>query len=520
MSKEPGLNQMFEPYSEGLNLIGFPEIPVIDDLARMLGREVLLEGHKTEIRGKKACYPIFDSRLIEKRQAFFRRLRSSRRIQKTFFEKGIPDPIDLSEYRSYIHFVDLCREVYETLETARTELKPFKHLPEARRILRRVNSFDSRLEKMLKALKEIEENKAFAFDIEEGVIAFLSGMPGGVRSVQSRNLNSSDMNEELDTLRLKAERTVMRIAKKIGLSFQKDIFQFVRDEFRFHPGKENLRKDYERIAVPIRFHSRYNDFLTSCLEYDPDWIIDGHEYSDPEVDIGIFGKFVNGLSTAGKDFVNQPIQAKFSNYFNIKGLFPPKLMCYGEIDVPFIPLDFVTKTSEKKILMAGLHSGSKSFYLDNLVATLILAATGEFLPAESLILPKYNKIFFYRNLEPSRGGKLQSELICLDYMIRESEEGDAIFIDEFLDSAAPDIASELGPLILNRLLKETKATVIVTSHRCSEYRSLTRKGWTIMTPDYEERDGEIVPAKRLRKGYPKPEINMMYAEQIYKSISR
>jgi|GEM_PF-2047504 len=177
MPKQPKVAEIFEYYPEGINLIGFPKVAVIDALGRRLGREVILERHQTEVRGRKFVYPSFPPEFAEKRQAFFRRLKSSNWVQRTFFDSGIPDIRDLGRYRTYEDFFGLCGQVYSTLKTARTQLRPFKHLPEAKRVLRRVDGFDSKLEEMLKTLEKIEESKTFALDVKNGEIAFIPEMP-------------------------------------------------------------------------------------------------------------------------------------------------------------------------------------------------------------------------------------------------------------------------------------------------------------------------------------------------------
>lgn|GEM_PF-2008583 len=308
------------------------------------------------------------------------------------------------------------------------------------------------------------------------------------------------------------------MANEVGLEFQRNIFNYVRKEFKFSK-LGNLRRDFEQLAFPARLHSEYSDFLEFSAEYDTELVRDDlSEYCEEDTDVAI--AFVRALDETSKKkgkFINNPICAKFSNHYNIRGLFPPTLMEDSEIRKPFIPIDFRTKPSETKILMAGLHSGCKTFYLDNLVAASIIGQTGESLIAESLTVPKYNRIFYYKSTDSGNGGKCETELIQVNSIISRAQKGDLLVIDEFLDSAQAEIANTIGPAILDRLLG-SKATVIVTSHRCTDYDSLAEKGWTIMTPDYEIREERVIPLKRLVRGLPNQKVNMQYIQGRFNDI--
>ena len=187
------------------------------------------------------------------------------------------------------------------------------------------------------------------------------------------------------------------------------------------------------------------------------------------------------------------------------------------LEDPFVPIDFKTRVSEKKFLIAGLHSGGKSFFLENIVLASILGQAGLMLPADSIKLPKYDHIYYYRNVDNCEGGKLETELRAVDRIINKAGSGDLIVIDEFLDSTSAEIANSLGSSILDRLVK-SKSTVFVTSHRNTNYDQLSKAGWTLLSPDYDIEGEKVKPTLSLTRGPPDAKVNERYILEKYDGI--
>jgi len=351
MSRELAVAKIFEYNPEGIKLTGFKHAPVLTALGRTLGSEVLWRENQREVGGRMFVYPSFFPDFIEKRQAFFKRVDTSHRVRKGFFDNGVPDIGNLRDYKSFENFLELCDQVYKTLETAKSELKPFSHLPEARAVLRRVNGLDSGLETMLRTLRRIDRTNTFALDTERGVIGFLKKMPDNSVSLRGNEDQSWDLRgDTLYKLRLRMKRQVVGIAKEVGLELQKGIFDFVRNEFKPCPGEQNLRGFFEQLALPIKLSNRYNRFLGSCEEYDSNWV---KEYgSDCDVDIRVFSDLLESLDRKGGFIVRDLIYPEFGCHYDIRGLFPPSLMSSRSLDDPFIPIDFRTKRGERKFLFA------------------------------------------------------------------------------------------------------------------------------------------------------------------------
>ena len=497
MSEQPSVVEIFEHVPKAINLTGFPSSEVLKNMQRFLGREVLLGSqNRRNPYEKRLVEPSFPLKYIKQRQDFFQGIGSGRRIQKTFFDRELPGSYGL--YESYDGFLELCNQTYEIITRARSQLRHFKHMPETQRILSRIDGFDSQLESMLRKLKSIDNIRTFAIDTQKGLITMLSEMPKGEIEFKSEEKKSEWRDELFDEVRVKMKKQAIRIAKGLGLDFRKKMMDYVKREFRFRSGEENLRSDFERLAFPVRLHAFYNKFLEECEDY-PSRL--GYEDEDFE------------------DFHKMPdlFSPKFGRSYDIRGLFPPKLMKKYLLD-RFVPIDFKSTSSEKKFLIAGLHSGGKSFFLENIVLSSIFGQVGFDIPAEYITLPKYERIYYYRNIENhTREGKLETELNAINEIIREAGPRDLVVIDEFLDATSADIANSLGSEILDRLMK-LKSTVFLTSHRNTDYKRLSKNGWIIMSPDYIIEGDRVKPTLTLSRGPPDEEINKRYVRERYSEI--
>ena len=497
MPKQPSVAEIFEHVPNAINLVGFPSSEVLNGLQRFLGREVLLGSQdRRNPYEKRLVEPSFPLKHIGQRQDFFQRIGSGRRIQKTFFDRELPGSYGL--YESYSGFLELCNQTYEIITTARSQLRHFKHMPETQRVLSRIDGFDSQLESMLRKLKSIDDIRTFAIDTQKGVVAMLSEMPKAEIELKSEDDKGEWGSELFDEVRVKMKKQAIRIAKSLGLDFRKGIMDYVKEEFRFRRGKENLRSDFERLAFPVRLHAFYNKFLEECEDYPS-------RLCDEEEDFGDFHRMPDLFSP------------RFGRSYDIKGLFPPKLMRRYLLDY-FVPIDFKATSSEKKFLIAGLHSGGKSFFLENIVLLSLLGQIGFDIPAQSVLLPKYERIYYYRNVENNtREGKLETELNAINEIIRRADSRDLVVIDEFLDATSADIANSLGSEILDRLMK-LKSTVFITSHRNTDYERLSENGWILMSPGYRIEGDRIKPALTLSRGPPDEEVNKRYVRERYSEI--
>jgi len=519
MPKQPSVAEIFEYSPNKLHLVGFPEAEVLDSLKRFLGSEVLLRQHSRKPRYKSRIVdPSFALRHIKARQDFFQRLDNNHRIKKNFFDKGLPKSNNLGLYSTYVEFLGLCNEFYDVIKTARTELRDFRHLPETRRIIRKANQFDSELETVLKTLESIESMTRFAIDTQEGVIANISDVPEQERILVSSEDSRQDREWQENifrTIRVKMKKQAIAIAQEAGVNFRRRILDYVREEFRFKQGRENLRRDFEQLALPARLGAFYESFLNRCEKYEADLIrnysywggLDTHE-AEAAIEQAAQKEFAQGFSP-----MSFTVYPSFGKGYDIRGMFPPKLMTRNRFEDIFVPLSFQSKPSERKFLLAGLHSGGKSFLLENLVLASVLAQAGFSMPADSVQLPIYDNIYYYKNAE-DHGGRLDSELTEIEGIVRKAKARDLVIIDEFLDSTSAEIANSLGPAILDRLV-ELKSTVFVTSHRSTDYNHLAETGWTLMSPDYAVRGDKVIPTKTLVRGPPEADINRRYIVDKY-----
>jgi hypothetical protein len=511
MPKKYSLEEIFEYHPDSIHLTGFPEDGILEDIGNRLRLEKLLKSHarliKTYPYVLRTVDPSFNPKHIIQRQNFFRTLDAikNKGIKKTFFDRGLPKTDDGKLDGSYASFFELCSRFYKILETAKTELKDFRDVPEAKRILSRIRNFDSGLSSTLEVLETIESAKTFAIDTAKGTIASIPKMPleNVVEFMDPPTEEKVEWGRNLlHPIRVKMKKQAVALRKEAGIEFRRKIIEYVKGEFKFRQGVENFRADFESLALPIRFHSYYNKLLSKGV---------GHSrgFSSGDFDVEEFGELEETGSSYETLTVPGPIYPKFGRHYCLEGLFPPKLLD-GWCGEYFVPIDLTLEESERKVLIAGLHSGSKSFLLENLVILSILGQTGVSIPGKSIVLPKYDKMFYYRCVDNDQwSGKLETELKAIDYILRCAGAKDLVVIDEFLDATSAEISSALGPRILDKLLG-LKSRVFVTSHRTTDYTSLANKGWTLMTPEYEIKKGKIHPTLRIKRGAPDEGINLRY----------
>ena len=208
MKKQPSIAEIFEYNPDAINLIGFPDSLPLQRLSLSLGSEPLLSPYQKGNIGKKTLLPSFYSRYMHERQTFFQRLPDDK-IKKYLFDREFPKTAD-SKLAYY--FLDFCTRVYQTIESARTELKPFQHLPEAKKILRRLNNLDSSLEKSLSALNSLDESHTFAIDETTGEIVAIEKMPAYRGAERYRPQESTKKDSyDLSQIKTKMKKAVIDV---------------------------------------------------------------------------------------------------------------------------------------------------------------------------------------------------------------------------------------------------------------------------------------------------------------------
>src|SRR3989338_3813784 len=179
MPRENLLARIFKPDPDRLHLTGFPNSKVLSELELFLGREKILGDSTRRAHGGQKMVPVsFDAKYVIERQKFFRRLHPHPQVRRNIFDKPFPGSRgNLRDYTANEPFFLLCQEVEEALETARIELDDFRYLPEARRVLSRIDKFNATYGNMLGVLRAIGDMHTFAIDTETGEIANIAKMP-------------------------------------------------------------------------------------------------------------------------------------------------------------------------------------------------------------------------------------------------------------------------------------------------------------------------------------------------------
>jgi len=483
------VTQIFKYCPRQINLTGFPDSMILRELEGTLGREVSYNHYCPQQYGKRIprLVPSFPPQHTKARQRFFKNLPDSR-ITKSFFDVIFPKTHWAG--RSNEEFVEFCETVYRTTQRAREELTGFGHLPEAQAVLRRLDRFDGDLERSLRALSEISAVNTFAVDKQTGMIVPIDKMPGKARDPCYRPKNRGGGIYELGKVQVKMRGAVLKAIKQATEGFRRRIINFVRTELE--SPNDNIRENFERLAAPIRLHYKYSRLVEKCREGETrsDWLPD--------------------------DNIMPPlITPSFGQDYNVQNLFPLSLTETGGHE-EYVPINFGTK-GERKVLIVGLHSGGKSFILKNLTLLSIIAQAGENVPANpGLTLPLYERISYYINPNNGRNnsGKLDTEVEDVTAISNQAQEGDLQVFDELLDSADPGAATWLTPVILRKLMRNP-GTVLASTHRGVDCAALEKDGWTIMSPEHLIRDGKVVPAQKLKRGWPDEGINRRYVSEKY-----
>ncbi len=420
--------------------------------------------------------------------------------------------------------------MYSVLRRARSYLDSFADLPEAKNILERVNGFNSDLESVLRELELIENSNVFAFNSATGQFQIIPQMPEGEISFspeKTRELIRGANPELAYTLRLKMKKEALKVAESLEVGFRRGVMDWVKSEFKFIPERNNLRTSFEQLAMPARLYSHHQGILESTEEYNETLAIrmfeEKHEGGWKKVfeEMGQdeFAQRVSEFFGNGVSPIPSPIYPIFGNHYDISGLTPPLLLdIWGGFYKPFIPIGFKTDSSERKFFLTGLHSGGKSFFLENIVLASVLGNLGLSLPANHITLPRHERIFYYRNEgDTNGGGKCETELRRVREIIQEAGERDLVVIDELLDSANAGIATALSPKIFGQLVN-SPATVFISSHRNSNYQWLAERGWTLLHPGHTIDDEKVVPTYKIERGSPNEEANIKYMEARYQDI--
>jgi len=508
---DTALKDIFSYENGFLNLEGFPETGIITNLENVLASTRILRAHTKRVGCRNVVDAAFSPEHINARQEFFKELDSSlyKKLNSKFFENI--DEIRVRDYSKKREFLDICVTAEELKTNLRSELSKL-NVTEAKNILAKLSNFEADSEVLLQTIHRIDNFSVFYINVKEGIIAPAPAMPANAEKY-SMDIPAEDVRADttdifddttfilddiFNNVKFKLKGKALEISKRMKLNFKEKFIQFIRKEFRFSEKRDNIRSNYEALMLPLRINERYARLLENRGKF-----YCGDDMEDDEEE--------NRIEPPIPDAV-YPV---FSNRYGIKGLFPLKLM--GDLIDEYTPINFEANTNERKFLLAGLHSGGKSFFLENIILTSLVGQIGLKIPAQELVLPKYNHLFYYRSDESKRAGRLESELFAVNRIINNAVEKDLVVIDEFLDSTSSDIASWLGRKLLDKLLT-SKATVFVSSHRDSDYKGLRKRGWTVLSPDHKIVDGKVKPTYILSRKLPDEKINMRYVSELYSGL--
>jgi hypothetical protein len=549
------LRNIFAYDGTTLNLTGFhgENIPVFDQFRKLITHSPVFKqfkhtyGRTYKIR-QIQLDPSLNSENIAERQDLLKRLMSVEVPLKTKFFKEV-DLLKLKYIsRKNDNFYTTCSQIFNTLTTMNDVIDEIGFIAEAAGVKQGIQKFKLELEEKLFVLEKIKECDRFYVDGQAGNILYASQLPENTTTRSFISGTTADQyGEEFEDGPWHSFEDIYKDVKKAiipkfldhavelmnakNIDFERDIYRFVRHELRFNKRKNNLRMHYEWIALATNLLDQYKPFLEEAIETDTRWR-DAHAKQEANIDSAIEHEGYVRIDNRAvpleqllscETAVSPPMFPTFGSkkfLYNIQNLFPPKLMGQEVLPIDYTPINFQANIGENKHFFAGLHSGGKSFFLENMVLNHVIGQLGLPLLAEKMSMPIAERLFYHRSVESANAGRFETEVRRLGSIVKDTKKGDVIILDEFLDSTNAEIGVWVGSKLLDDLLA-SDATVFVSSHVTTDYEELQDQGWVIWSPEHGiDEEGKIYPTHRLLRGLPLKEINEEYAMQVYRSYSQ
>jgi len=122
---------------------------------------------------------------------------------------------------------------------------------------------------------------------------------------------------------------------------------------------------------------------------------------------------------------------------------------------------------DNKIILGGAHSGGKTELLSNIGVYHRIAMANLVLFCDEAHLPRTDSFYLSYDKESMRGhGSLSAEIHTLRRDIQMWDEHTLALLDEFLDTAKPEIAARAEKVLLKEMAA-TPGPVIIVDHRAS-----------------------------------------------------
>ena len=292
-----------------------------------------------------------------------------------------------------------------------------------------------------------------------------------------------------------------------------------------HFGKRKLHRIHDESKQSQR--KNVLDPLKHELESEGPTIKNMHSLSKPYVVFESYKSYINSLYIERDEWDDdfsirlsdkKFVYPKFSYYFNLKNLFPLTANDGWEPGVRILPqglvnIDFNTRKKRSKNLFVGLNSGGKSFFLEAMTTTMLVANMGLPIPADKAILPRYNKLIYYNNSSRESFGKLETEMNDVARIIDKAKEDDMIVIDNFFEGGTPQVTTNVSARYMEALT-DIPATVFIESHAPLDLDYFESQGWGIFSPGYTEKNGKYEPNFIIEKAKPDQDIVTKFAIQL------
>ena len=491
---------------------GFPKYPIMAHIDN-LGKET----HFMK-PGRRVRKPHFTNKHVLRRQEIFKKVEEMNfyEIKEEIVSKNIKE-LDsmikkgMEEVKKFnpLSYQDLASKVLlinEKIKETLIELGDCKEIFCLDYLEKKMGEFEENLENGLKQVVDVHEHNTFYIDIRKGtVVPTLDEVDEKKALKDFFNFYYGESQKYLrnitQEIRKVSKKSLIEYKLELNKGLRTNLWNYVEKEYSLNGDCNGIISHYDIVNLPFVLGNAYYKAIKQT-----DWRL-SREETDEWYDLS---------STSINDLYFIPTLKfpKFGDSYKVKGLFPPAFILPND-DSPwrahqivddYTPIEFELNIGEKKVLLVGLHSGGKSFLVENLILASILAQMGLPLPTEEQsTLPLFEHVYYENGgVRSSRGG-LESMLSNVGDKVRHLKENDLIVIDELLSPARPEVVPSIGPKILDKILN-APGTAIIIDHRIGDYEKLVEKGWTLMTPGYKREGNKVVPTYKIERGIPDPDL--------------
>ncbi|MBR9682757.1 MAG: hypothetical protein GOV02_03715 [Candidatus Aenigmarchaeota archaeon] len=495
------VRESFVECDGAIDLKGFPRFGVLESLNSGLRSIYKLKESDKRHGGQHYRYLRFDNSRIDERQEVMKRLEreSGNSVVSTFrdtagLRSGLPG--DYRDDRITVdQFDSICKkykELYDLSEGFLSRCNVFLDDVSYKELMEEYPKTLIKFDGLVEKIDKLDGVKSFYIDLRKNAVTLVSQDDIPDNLTLPIDL-SGEAEGDLFEVRRFGKKKLQRIYDQCKNSQRLNVLKALKKELCAEDS--TVEKMYS-LSKPFVIDGKYHNYVNNL------WIERAFHGFD-------------GVKLADYGFT----YPKFSNKFNLKDLFPLTAYDGWEDKVTrihpgeLVNIDFNTKRSKSKNLFVGLNSGGKSFFLEALATTIMVANAGLPIPANKAVLPKYNRLVYYNNTGRESFGKLETEMSDVARVIDKAEKDDIIIIDNFFEGGTPQVTTNVSARYMEALT-DVPATVLIESHAPLDLEYFESQGWTIFSPGYIENDGKLEPSYVIEEAKPDHDVVTRFAVQM------